>query len=146
MAWSGSGWYADTFKLALGTNQLAIDLDLDTHKLGLYDASLTPDYSASAPQYSSTNEIVGTGYTAGGKVVTGTALTVASGLSIWDGDNVQWDSSTLTGVRGGTIYADVLTNNNLIIGIDFTTTYTTADGSLLVAWHANGIGRVDWVP
>lgn len=146
MAWAGSGWYADTFTLALGTNQLAIDLDLDTHKLALYSNSLTPNYSATTPQYSSTNEITGTGYTAGGKVVTGTALTTSSGLSVWDGDNVQWDNSTLSGVRGGNIYADALTNNNLIIGVDFTTDYLTADGTLLVAWHANGIGRVDWVP
>lgn len=146
MAWSGSGWYADTLTLALGTNQLGIDLDLDTHKVALYNNSITPNYSASAPQYSSTNEITGTGYTAGGKVVTGTALTTSSGLSIWDGDNVQWDSSTLTGVHGANVYADALTNNNLIIGIDFTTDYATADGSLLIAWHANGVGRIDWVP
>jgi len=146
VAWGGSGWYADTWKLAMGTTQLAIDLDLDTHKLALYDNSLTPDFSATAPQYSTTNEIVGTAYTAGGKVVTGTALTVSSGILIWDGDDVSWAASTLTGVRGGIIYADALTNNNLIIGIDFTTGYSTSDGALLVSWSAQGIGRQDVVP
>jgi hypothetical protein len=145
VAWTGSGWYADTFKQALAQD-IALDLELDTHKLALYNNTLTPDFSATDPQYSSSNEISGTGYTAGGKVVTGTALSVSSGFLIWDGDNVQWDDSTLTGVRGGIIYADALTGNNLIIGINFAADYATAAGTLLVAWHANGVGRFDAVP
>jgi hypothetical protein len=145
MAWGGSGWYADTWNLALGTDQTAVDLELDTHKLALYDNTITPNYSATAPAYSTTGEIVGTGYTAGGVAVTGTTLSVSSGYLVWDGDNVQWTSSTLSGVRGGIIYADALAGNNSIIGIDWGSAYETADGTLLVAWHANGIGRVNAV-
>lgn len=146
MAWGGSGWYADTFLRALGTTALALDLDLETHKIALYSNSLTPNFSASNPQYSSTNEITGTGYTAGGAAVTGTALAVSSGILSWDGDNSQWTSSTLSGVRGANIYADALTDNNLIIGIDFLSDYATSDGTLLITWSANGIGRIDFVP
>lgn len=145
MAWGGSGWYADTFKLALAQD-IALDLELTTHKIGLYTNSLTPDFSASAPGYSATNEVSGAGYTAGGKAVTGTTLTVSSGILVWDSDNVSWTTSTLSGVHGGIIYADVLTGNNLILGIDFTTDYATADGTLLITVHANGLGRVDYVP
>lgn len=146
MAWGGSGWYGDTIADALGTTQLGTDLDLDTAKLALYDNTITPDFNASNPTYSTTGEIVGTGYTAAGKVVTTATLVAASGFIVWDGDNVQWDSSTLTGVRGGQILADYLSPKRLIIGIDWGSAYTTADGTLLIAWHANGIARFDYIP
>ncbi|MER6942482.1 hypothetical protein ABT294_00540 [Nonomuraea sp. NPDC000554] len=148
MAWGGSGWYGDTISDALGTTQLGIDLELDTAKLALYDNTITPDFNAGNPAYSTTGEIVGTGYTAAGKLVTGTVLLASGGYIIWSGDNVQWTSSTLTGVRGGIILADYLSPaaRRLIIGIDWGTAYATADGTLLVSWHANGIGRFDYIP
>lgn len=143
MAWSVSGWYADTLKQEFAED-IALDLELDTHKLALYNNSLTPDFSAVDPQYSSTNEVSGTGYTAGGSAVTGTTLASTGGYLTWDGDNVSWTSSTITGVQGGIIYADSLTSNNLIIGIYFGgTTYATNDGTLLVSWAGTGIGRFD---
>ncbi|MEO3856243.1 hypothetical protein [Acrocarpospora sp. B8E8] len=145
MAWGGSGLYVVTLQDVLDTTQLALDLDLETHKLALYDNTVTPNYTTDSA-YSSSGEISGTGYTAGGKVVTGTALSASSGILTWDSDNVQWDSSTLTGVRGGEIYADALGGNNLILGIDFGTAYATSDGVLLVTIHANGLLTVDCVP
>ncbi|MFI6296867.1 hypothetical protein ACIBEJ_35120 [Nonomuraea sp. NPDC050790] len=146
MAWGGSGWYGDTLADALGTAQIGIDLDLDTAKLALYDNTITPDFNASNPAYSTSGEISGTGYTAAGAVVGTATLVAASGFLTWDGDNVSWTSSTLTGVRGGQIHADYLSPKRLIIGIDFGTAYQTNDGTLLVAWHANGIGRWDYIP
>ncbi|MER5420322.1 hypothetical protein [Streptosporangium roseum] len=146
MAWGGSGWYADMLVDALGTSQLGINLDLDTYKLALYDNSISPDFTVADATYATTGEIAGTGYTAGGKAVTGTTLTVAGAFMVWDGDNVEWTSSTLTGVRGGQIYADPLSPKRLVIGIDWGSAYSTADGSLLVAWASQGIGRISCIP
>ena len=146
MAWGGSGWYGDTLVDALGASQLGINLTLTTYKLALYDNTITPDFMAADAVYSTTGEIVGTNYAAGGKVVTGTTLTVAGAYFVWDGDNVQWDSSTLTGVRGGIIYADPLSPKRSVIGIDWGSAYSTADGTLLVAWASQGIGRIHCLP
>lgn len=144
MAWSGSGWYADTLKLAIGTTPITLNLESETaHRIALYDTSITPDYSASAPAYSTTGEITGTGYTAGGVVLTTTTLGVSGGYLSWDADSPSWTSSTLTGVRGAQIYADALTGNNLIVGIDFLSSFSTADGTLLITFSANGIARIN---
>lgn len=146
MAWTTSGLYVDTFKQALGVAALDLDLDDDTHKIALYTNSLTPDFAATDPQYSATNEVSGAGYTAGGATLTTATLTVASGYLKFDADNPEWTSSTISSIRGGIVYADALTNNNLICGIDFGQDYQTADGTLLITWNANGIFRINSVP
>ncbi len=145
MSWSGSGWYADTLTDALGASQLALDLDADTHKLALYDNTITPNFSASDPAYSTTGEISGTGYSAGGAVIASATLVTSTGYVVWDGNDVQWTSSTLTGVRGGIAYADGLSPKRLILGVDFLTGYNTADGTLLVSWSSSGIGRINCI-
>lgn len=146
MAWGGSGWYADTLVDALGTDQIALNLALATHKLALYDNTVTPNYSTVDLSYSTSGEIVGTGYTAGGSAIaSGTLVVSTTGgtFVVWDGNDVQWTSSTLTGVRGANAYADGLSPKRLILGIDFVSTYATASGTLLVAFSSNGIGRVN---
>lgn len=146
MAWGGSGWYADTLVDALGTTQYALDLDNDLSKLALYGNTITPNYATADQSYSSTGEITGTGYTAGGAVIASATLTVVTATNVyavWDGNDVQWTSSTLSNVRGGIAYADALTPKRLILGVDFGSLYTTADGTLLVSWSANGVGRVN---
>lgn len=145
MAWSGSGLYAVTFQDVLDTSQLALNLDLETHKCALYSNSKTPNYSSDA-SYSSSSEISGTGYTAGGAVVTGTALSVSNGVLTWDADDISWENSTLSGVHGADIYADALAGNNLIVGIDFGADYNTSDGTLLLVINADGIFSIDMVP
>lgn len=141
MAWSASGWYVDTLKQELAED-IALDLELDTHKLALYTNTLTPNFAASNPQYSSTNEVTGTAYTAGGAVIGTTTLAVSGVYVVWDGDDVTWAASTITGVRGGIAYADSLTGNNLIVGVNFGSDYATNDGSLLVSWSSSGIARI----
>ncbi|SEN90133.1 hypothetical protein [Nonomuraea pusilla] len=146
MSWSGSGWYADTLVDALGTSQIGLNLALATHKLALYDNTITPNFATADQSYSATGEIVGTGYTAGGAPITSGTLTVVTATAVymvWDGNDVQWTGSTLSGVRGGIAYADGLTPKRLILGMDFLTAYATNDGTLLVAFNANGIGRVN---
>ncbi|MEV4020159.1 hypothetical protein AB0J35_57755 [Nonomuraea angiospora] len=146
MAWGGSGWYADTLVDALGTSQIGLNLALGTHKLALYDNTITPNYSTADSAYSTTGEIAGTGYTAGGAAIaSGTLVVSTTGgtFVVWDGNDVQWTGSTLTGVRGGIAYADGSTPKRNILGIDFVSAYTTASGTLLVAFASTGIGRVN---
>lgn len=140
-----SGLYAATFRDVLDTTQLALDLDAETHKVALYTSSRTPSYGSDTA-YSSTGEISGTGYTAGGALLTGTALGITGTVLSWDADNVEWQNTTLSGVRHADIYADALTGNNLICGVDFGQSYNTSDGTLLIIWHADGIFAIDMSP
>lgn len=140
-----SGLYAATFRDVLDTTQLALNLELETHRVALYTSSRNPNYGQDTG-YSSTNEIVGTGYTAGGEVLTGTSLSITGTVLTWDADNTEWQNTTLSGVRHADIYADALTGDNLIVGIDFGQDYNTSDGTLLIVWHADGIFSIDMSP
>src|SRR4051812_5357677 len=111
MAVSGSGLFVTTFKNALGATQLALDLDADTHKVALFTNSVSPNYDTDTAYGSSpyaTNEVSGTGYTAGGATLANATLTSASGVLKFDGDDVSWASSTISGARCALVYANAL--------------------------------------
>ncbi len=92
--------------------------DLDTHtiKMALYDSSASLDASTTA--YSTTNEVTGTGYTAGGATMTGASLSTDGTVAYVDFDDVSWASSTIT-ARGALVYNDTHASNAAIAVLDF---------------------------
>lgn len=76
-------------------------LDTDTLKMALYgsSASLTADTTA----YTTTEEITGTGYSAGGKALTNVTPLLLSGVAALDFDDVEWTGATFI-ARGAMIY------------------------------------------
>lgn len=143
-----SGLYLPTFEDILDTTQLAVDYDAETHKWGLYNSTRAGAANFNSDTvYSSTNEITGTGYTAGGKVVTGTAFSrPGAGVMKYSSNAVQWDNSTLSGVRWIDMYADALSGDPLLMGIDLVSGYNTNEGTLLVTPHSNGLYTIDLTP
>jgi len=104
------------------------NFNTDAFKIALYTANATLD--ATTATYTSTNEITGTGYTAGGNslTVTTTPTTGSSGnVAYISFANVSW-SGALT-ARGALIY-DVTNGNKTVCILDFggdktsTTTFT----------------------
>lgn len=82
----------------------AIDCDTDTFKTLLVTSSYTPDQDAHLKRSSVTNEVTGTGYTAGGAT---TACTVAkdttNNKTTLTFAAASWATSTIT-ARGAVIY------------------------------------------
>ena len=80
-----------------------IDFDTDTFKIALYSDDATLDSSTSA--YTTTNEVVGTGYIAGGNTLTGATVTQDDDADVV---YITFDSpTTWTGTfsaRGALIY------------------------------------------
>jgi hypothetical protein len=98
-------------------------------KIALYTSSAT--LGASSTVYSTTNEVTGTGYTAGGNTLTSMAIAVASNHANVDFADSAWTSSTIT-ARGALIYDS--TAGNRIIGIyDFGADKTSTSGTFTVA-------------
>ena len=97
-----------------------------TLKMALYtgDANL----GSGTLVYSTTNEVVGTGYTAGGKVLTGVMVAQSGTTAYLDFDDVTWDPASFT-ARGALIYNTNLGNLAVAV-LDFgadktaTTTFT----------------------
>lgn len=150
MAITVSGLFVPTWIDILDTTQLAIDLDLETHKVALFTNSVTPNFSSDtaygvAPY--NANEVTGTGYTAGGTVLTTTTVTESpTGTIKWDADDTAWASSTITNARGALIYADALAGNNAILLINFSADYSTQNGQFLITYSASGVATLDITP
>lgn len=142
MAITASGLYVANIIDVFDTTQLAIDLDLETHKVALYLDALTPNFSTDVG-YSATSEASGTGYTAGGNVLTGTVFTEAvAGSAVFDAADASWPASTIANAMAAIIYADALGGNNLIVLSDFVTAVSTTSGTLTVQWAAPGSGGI----
>jgi hypothetical protein len=87
----------------------------DTLKLALYTAEANLDESTTV--YTSANEITGTGYSAGGNVVTGAAIS-SSGYTAWvTFNNVLWVPAAFT-TRCALLY-NVTRGNKSIAVLDF---------------------------
>jgi hypothetical protein len=101
------------------------DLSTDTIYIALYTASA--NLNADTTVYSSTNEVVATGYTAGGQVMTGVAINTDGYTAYVNWANVSW-TSALT-ARCALIY-NVTQGNKSVAVLDFgsdktsTTTFT----------------------
>jgi hypothetical protein len=93
------------------------NLSANTLKMALYDgfATLGPTTTA----YSTTNEVVGTGYTAGGNTITGvTIATDANTNTVYiDFNNVSWPGASFT-ARGALIYNSSQSNKSIAV-LDF---------------------------
>tara|TARA_R100000781_G_scaffold18611_6_gene14443 strand:- start:1965 stop:2474 length:510 start_codon:yes stop_codon:yes gene_type:complete len=86
---------ADTFKIALFTNSSSIDAD--------------------TTGYSTSNEVSGTNYTAGGEALSSVTIGLADNSSsvptaFIDMADVTWSSATITDARGALIYNSTLAN------------------------------------
>jgi hypothetical protein len=127
------------------TTQLAIDLDLETHKSALFSDTIAPDFDADtaygvAPY--DANEVISGGaeWPSGGVALAGTTFTgVAGGKTKFDATDVSVAGTTLTAAMGDLIYADALAGNNGIMLIDFVTAVTTVAGLFEILWHSDGI-------
>jgi hypothetical protein len=87
----------------------------DTLKLALYTAEANLDESTTV--YTTANEITGTGYSAGGNVVTGAAIS-SSGYTAWvTFNNVLWVPAAFT-TRCALLY-NVTRGNKSIAVLDF---------------------------
>ena len=88
------------------------DLLTDTIKIALYTANA--DLDANTTVYVVTNEITGTGYTAGGNTLTGTTVNAENGVAYVSFDNTTWASASFT-CRGALIYNSTKANRSIAV-------------------------------
>jgi hypothetical protein len=145
-AWTASGLYVLNWIDLLDATQLAIDTSLTTHKIAMYTNTETPNFSTEVG-YSATNEVSGTGYTAGGQTILSPTTTESpAGTLMYDMADQVWASPTSVTARGAKLYADVLAGNNLIVGINFTADFTSTAGTFTIQWAATGVFTIDLTP
>ena len=104
----------------------------NTFKTALYTSSAT--MSASTTAYSTTNEISGTGYTAGGAALTNVTPTTSSTTALTDFADLTWSSSTIT-ARGALIYNSSTaagSANRAVLVLDFGADKTSTSGDFTI--------------
>ncbi len=120
----------------------SIDWDSDTINIMLVTDVYTPDIDTHLFIDDVSNEITGTGYTAGGAVLANASIAIdtTNDLAKYDGDDVIWASSTIT-AYGAVIYKDTGTPSTspLVAYIDFGADKSSSGGDFKIVWDANGI-------
>jgi hypothetical protein len=77
------------------------DFTTDTYKIALYTA--LADLGPTTTAYTTTNEVIGTGYVAGGKTLTNVAPASSGSVAFISFLNVTWNPASFT-ARGALIY------------------------------------------
>jgi len=123
-----------------------IDLDTDTLKVMLCTSAYTPDQDAHQYKSSVTNEVSGTGYTAGGATLAGVTVTYtgATNTLTLDAADPSWASSTIT-ARTAVIYDSTPATDAtrpLITYLQSDVDISSSGGAFTITFDANGIATI----
>lgn len=90
-------------------------------------------------------ETTGTGYTAGGKIMTNCAVTYDSGTNVlkFDADDVSWTSATFSAAYAIIYYSTGTESSSpLLFYINFNGSKSCNNGTFLLPWNASGIASI----
>ncbi len=119
-----------------------IDCNTDTFMMALYsDAYAAGQIDGADPAYSATNEIVASGYSAGGQSIGIPVVTQddTNERAKWDDDgtDVVWTNLATATIQRAILYDDTTTPKWLCIIWEIAT--NSNGGNYTLAFHANGI-------
>lgn len=144
MSITASGLYGLTLE-KMFINGAALNMEAEDLKVAMVTDTHTPDFTVHDFFADLTNEVTGTGYTAGGAVMTGTEVTLASGLLTYDATDVSWASSTIANAMAAVGYFDAVTDELLFLS-DFVSAASSSGGTFAINWNASGIFTLDYTP
>lgn len=109
------------------------DFSTDVFKIALYTSasSIGPDTTV----YTTSNEVTGTGYVAGGNTMTGVTVVLSGTTSYVDFDNSTWAASSIT-ARGALIYNSSKSNKAVAV-LDFGADKTSSGTPFVVQMPTN---------
>jgi hypothetical protein len=134
MAFTGN-YICTSFKEELLAATHNFTTGVDTYKLALYTNSAT--FDASTTDYTATNEVSGTGYSAGGGALTSVTPTRSGTTAFCDFQDLVFSSSTIT-ARGALIYnttagAGTGTTNTVLV-LDFGSDKSSTNGDFTIVF------------
>ena len=147
MAIAAAGAYALTFeKMFIDT--AGQSMEAETHKELLVQDGYTPAYDTHDFRDDITNEVSGTGYTAGGVACTGTEWTITAGLMTFDMVDTVYSTVTITDAMGGVYYFNVGTagTDQLLLLQDFVTAASATAADFTIQHAAGGVLTLDHTP
>ena len=147
MSITGSGLYGLSLEKAL-IDTLGESWEAEDNRVLMVTDTYTPDFNAHDFYADITNEVTGTGYTAGGELLTTTEITLSGGVLTFDAADVAWTTSTIANAMAGVLKTTVSgsATDQLILLSDFVTPASSSGGTFTIQWSASGIATVDYVP
>tara|TARA_R100000329_G_C7617311_1_gene219228 strand:- start:89 stop:523 length:435 start_codon:yes stop_codon:yes gene_type:complete len=129
MAFSGN-YMCTSFKTELmtGTHNFTASTG-NTFKLALYDNNAS--FTAATTAYTTSNEISGSGYSAGGGTLTNVTPTSSSTTAFTDFDDLTFSTATIT-ARGALIYNDTAAGDPSVVVLDFGGDKTSTAGDFKI--------------
>jgi hypothetical protein len=143
MAFTGN-FLCTSFKVELlaGTHNFTTGTG-DTYKLALYDNSAA--FTAATTAYTVTNEVSGTGYSAGGGTLTNVTPTSSGTTAFIDFDDLTFSTATIT-AYGALIYNSSAAGNPAVCILDFGGAKTSTAGDFTIVFPtadaSNAIVRI----
>jgi hypothetical protein len=114
------------FDFGTGTSQ--------TFKIALFTSAAT--LSAATTAYTTSNEVTGTGYSAGGNILTVSQVPTSTGTTAFlDFADTTWTTATIT-ARGALIYLANGTTNPAVAVLDFGGDKTSTAGNFTIQFPA----------
>lgn len=132
------------FPFALVKNEFANLSAANVLKVMLCTSGYTPNQNLHSYKSDVTNEVEGTGYTAGGEILTGVNLILTVRKTYLEAANVTWPESTMT-ARYAVIYDYTGAADNvrpLVAYIDFDEDKSCENGTFQLTWNAGGIFEI----
>lgn len=119
------------------------DLLTDTIKCSLHTSTYAPNLDTHDYFDDATNQVTGTGYTAGGATLGSMTFTYTGASNLWtfDAADTSWTTSTIT-ARYAVIYDSTPATDAtrpLIAYQNFTSDQSSSGGTFLISWNASGI-------
>ena len=101
----------------------------NTFKLALYNNSAS--FTAATTAYTATNEVSGTGYSAGGGTLTNVTPTTSGTTAFTDFADLTFSSATIT-ARGALIYNDTAAGDPSVVVLDFGSDKSSTAGDFTI--------------
>lgn len=125
-----------------------IDWDSDIIKVMLVTSTYVPNQDTHDYKNDISGEVSGTGYTAGGKVLTTKTITYNStdNIIILDADDVIWEGISISNARYAVFYDDspsTDTTKVLLWYVDFGEAKSVTNGTIKLTFNASGIVNID---
>jgi len=121
-----------------------VDWGTDTIKVMLCTSTYVPSQTAHQYKSSVTNEVTGTGYTAGGATLASKTEAIAGQVKTFDAADTTWSTSTIT-ARYAVIYdaqTAVDATSPLLAYVDFGADVVSSAGTFTITWDAAGLFSV----
>ena len=136
-------WYANALKNLLDRGQ-NIDIDTNTIKVLLTTSAYTPNQDTHSDKGDITNEITGTGYTAGGATLASKTVATTNNVLNVDAADPSWAGATFT-ARRAAYYDDsgaTDADKALLSWNDFGADESVTAGTFTIQHHADGIVKI----